>query len=102
MDPPPLGHGQLTVAPEVRRSVTVRVADPDGLHARPCARIARAAQAFRCRVVLSHGGREGDAKSVLELLGLAVLRSADVELIATGDDADACIAALAPLVAGKA
>lgn len=102
MDPPPLGHGALSVAPAVRRSVTLRVADADGLHARPCARIARAAQRFRCRVVISHAGREADARSVLQLLGLAVLGRSEVELTATGDDADACVAALTPLLAVSA
>ncbi len=76
----------------------MRVADPDGLHARPCAQIARAAAAFRCRVVLAHGGREADARSVLELLSLGVLRSLEVEIRATGDDAERCVAAIAALV----
>ena len=87
------------LARESRR--TVRVADPEGLHARPCAAVARAAAKFRSRVVVVHDGREADARSVLELLALGVLSSSEIELRATGDDAEACVAALAAIVAGK-
>ena len=86
----------MTGPREVRRAV--RIADPDGLHARPSTRIARAAEAFRCRVVIVHDGREADARSVLELLGLSVLRCGTVEIAATGDDAEACVAALAQIL----
>lgn len=79
--------------------VTVRVLDPEGLHARPCAAIARAAAAFRSRVEVSHAGRTADARFVLQLLELSVLTSADVEIHAVGDDAAACAAAIAKLLA---
>lgn len=84
---------------DVRR--TVRVGDPDGFHARPCAAIARAAQRFRCRVVIVHEGREADARSVLEMMTLGVLTRTEIEIRATGDDAGACVAALLPLVEGR-
>ena len=89
--------------PHAARTVRriVRVVDPDGLHARPCTRIARAAERFECRIVVLHGGREADARSILDLLGLGVLQAADIELHATGDDAAACVAALARIVAGR-
>ena len=80
---------------------TVRIADPEGLHARPCAALAKAAQRFRCDVVLAAGGRTGNAKSVLELLGMGLLSSTDAEIRATGDDAEECVRVLAELLARR-
>lgn len=88
-----MGDHRVTAPREVRR--TVRIADPDGLHARPCAQVARAVERFRCSVRVVHGGSSADARSVLELLGLGVLAAAEVEILATGDDAEACAAAVA-------
>jgi phosphotransferase system HPr (HPr) family protein len=70
------------------------VADRDGLHARPCARIARAAQRHKCAVVAEWNGRRADASSVLELLGLSAPGGAVIEFRATGRDAEACLAAI--------
>lgn len=72
-----------------------RVADRDGLHARPCTRIARAAQKFKCSVTASCDGRSADAKSVLELLGLLAPGGAEIEFRAVGEDAAACLDAVA-------
>jgi phosphotransferase system HPr (HPr) family protein len=78
---------------DARRTLTV--VDREGLHARPCARIARAAQKFASTVTAAYDGRVVDAKSVLELLGLMAAGGEDVEFHAVGDDADACLDAVA-------
>ena len=70
------------------------VGDKEGLHARPCARIAKAAQKCRCDVVARFDGRTADAKSVLELLGLNATGGASVEVTATGRDAEKCLEAI--------
>lgn len=94
-----MGHGHPLVSEDatVRRRVAVR--DPQGLHARPCAAIAKAMRRFRCRAVLALGGKEADARSVLDLLGLALLTATEVEIRATGEDAAACADALATILA---
>ena len=75
--------------------LTVIVADPAGLHARPAARFVQAASRFESRIVLRHGGREADAKSLIALLGLTIRPSSEIVIAADGPDADAAIAALA-------
>ncbi len=75
--------------------LTLIVADPAGLHARPAARFVQAASRFESRIVLRHGGREADAKSLIALLGLAIRPSSEIVIAADGPDADAAIAALA-------
>ena len=71
------------------------VIDPSGLHARPAARFVQAASRFGSRIVIRHGGREADAKSLISLLGLTLRPEAEITLVAEGPDAAAAIAALA-------
>ena len=75
--------------------LTVIVADPSGLHARPAARFVQAASRFESRIVLRYGGREADAKSLIALLGLTIRPSSEIVIAAEGPDADAAIVALA-------
>lgn len=75
-------------------TATFAVGDKEGLHARPCARIAKAAQKCRCTVVARFDGRTADATSVLELLGLNATGGALVEVTATGRDAAKCLEAI--------
>jgi phosphotransferase system HPr (HPr) family protein len=75
--------------------LTLVVADPAGLHARPAARFVQAASRFQCRIVIRHGAHEADAKSLIALLGLAIRPSSEIVLAADGPDAEAAIAALA-------
>ena len=71
------------------------VIDPSGLHARPAARFVQAASRFASRIVIRHGDREADAKSLISLLGLTLRPEAEITLVADGTDAVAAIAALA-------
>jgi phosphotransferase system HPr (HPr) family protein len=71
------------------------VIDPSGLHARPAARFVQAASRFGSRIVIRHGDREADAKSLISLLGLTLRPEAEITLVAEGADASAAIAALA-------
>jgi phosphotransferase system HPr (HPr) family protein len=84
---------------EARR--TVVVSDPMGLHARPAARVAQAASPRPCRVTLTYEGASADAKSIVQLLGLFVPGGAQVEIVATGDDADACLDAVVRAMEGR-
>lgn len=76
------------------RELTLVVADPAGLHARPAARFVQAASRFESRIVIRHAGHEADAKSLIALLGLAIRPSSEIVLAADGPDAEAAIDAL--------
>jgi phosphotransferase system HPr (HPr) family protein len=82
------------VADATTATATFAVGDKQGLHARPCARIAKAAQKCRCAVVARFDGRTADAASVLELLGLNATGGSLVEITATGRDALRCLEAI--------
>jgi phosphocarrier protein FPr len=74
---------------------TLTILDPSGLHARPAARFVQVASRFTSRIVIRHGGREADAKSLIALLGLTIRPDSEITLAADGPDADAALNALA-------
>jgi phosphotransferase system HPr (HPr) family protein len=79
-------------------SRTVRVAIPEGLHARPCSAIAEAMKRFRGGLWIRLGGRKADARSVLEMMTLEAGKGAEVELVASGPDAAAILDAVSALL----
>ncbi len=80
-------------------SEAILIPNPTGLHARPAAVLANLAKRFSARVLLTRGDDEANAKSLVAIMGLEVARGDKVVLVATGPDADAAIAAIAPELA---
>lgn len=84
-------------------SIELQVLNPSGLHARPATTFVEAAAAFQSRITienLDRGSRAVDAKSILFLLTIGVLRGHRVRVTAEGPDADAALLALRDLVEG--
>jgi len=82
-------------------SVELTVSNPSGLHARPATLFVAAASGFASRITvenLDRGGRAADAKSILLLLTIGVLRGHRIRLTAEGEDAEAALDALRALV----
>lgn len=73
----------------------VTVTDPAGLHARQAAGVVRVANRYGSRLLIRHAGREANARSMIEILGLAIGPSTEIALVADGEDADAALDALA-------
>src|SRR5215211_7475826 len=72
------------------RTVTsdaVIIPNPEGLHARPAAVLSNLAQKYESDVRLKRGDDQANAKSVMALLGLEVLKGHKVQVIAHGPDA---------------
>jgi phosphotransferase system HPr (HPr) family protein len=80
----------------------VRLPDAVALHARPAGAFVRAAAAFGATIEVRANGRQADAKSILQVLGLGADGGTELEISASGDDAAAAVARLAELVAGLA
>jgi phosphocarrier protein len=72
-----------------------------GLHARPAAKLAQEAQKFKASIKLQYGDREVDAKSILDILTLAVPGGSTLTLCADGEDAEDAIFYLKQLFAEK-
>ncbi|HSO82466.1 glucose PTS transporter subunit IIA, partial [Thiocapsa sp.] len=86
---------------EGRRVVSdaILIPNPTGLHARPAAVLANLAKRFKSRILVQRGEDQGNAKSVVALMGLEIEHGDKVQLIAEGPDAAEAIAALAPELA---
>jgi phosphocarrier protein HPr len=80
--------------------ISVVVAAPTGLHARPAIRLSRLAKQFNATVLVRSGdsGDWVDAKSIVRLMTLRVMEGGEVQFSVTGNDAERAIAELAALV----
>jgi phosphotransferase system HPr (HPr) family protein len=78
---------------------TVRVRNREGFHARSCTAIVQAVRKHRADVRIALGESEADAASVFDLMTLCAAFGDEVEVRATGEDADAVVEALAALFA---
>jgi phosphocarrier protein len=72
-----------------------------GLHARAAAKLTELAGAFTSDIWLSRNGRRVNAKSIMGVMMLAAGKGSRVLIEAEGEDADAAIAALTRLIAGR-
>ena len=76
----------------VERHVTL---PPDtALHARPAAALVREAARHTATVTLIAGGRRADARSILQIMALALPGGSELTVRAEGEDADAALAAV--------
>lgn len=66
-----------------------------GLHARPAARLAQEAQHFSSDIQIQSDNGTADAKSMLDILSLAISTGGTLTLLARGDDAREALTALA-------
>ncbi|MDP9285759.1 MAG: HPr family phosphocarrier protein [Actinomycetota bacterium] len=78
----------------------VRLPDSVALHARPAGALVRAAAAFGATIEVRANGRQANAKSILEILGLGADGGTELAISASGDDAAVAVAQLAQLVTG--
>ena len=83
----------------VRRQVTI--INSRGLHARAAAKFASTAGNFEAKILVSRNEQTVSGLSIMGLMMLAAAPGSDIELAATGADADAAIEALATLIADK-
>jgi phosphoenolpyruvate-protein phosphotransferase len=84
----------VTDAPARCVSDMIAIRDPDGLHARPAARLASTARQYEARLTLRKGDREANAKSLVSLMQLDVRQGDQVQLLASGDGAERAIDAV--------
>lgn len=87
--PAPRSASQLD---EVTR--TLRIANPSGLHARPAAEIVEKVADLDADVTISAGDRHASAFSITQVIALGAGVGDEVTVMATGEDADAALAAV--------
>jgi phosphocarrier protein HPr len=81
-----------------RRRVTI--CNRRGLHARAAARFVKLAWQFNAEVTVAKNGAAVSGRSIMGLMMLAAGTGTELELFATGPDAERAVDALAALVTG--
>jgi phosphotransferase system HPr (HPr) family protein len=78
--------------------ITLTVAHPQGLHARPASLLVEKAQGFSSSITVKLGEVEADGKSILSVLTLGAEQGSSVTIRASGVDADKAIEALRMII----
>jgi phosphocarrier protein len=76
----------------------VKVANRNGLHARPAAAIVKAASRFGSRITLKRDDLEVNGKSIMGVMMLAAEYGSTIMIRAEGDDATELVDAVASLI----
>jgi phosphocarrier protein HPr len=87
------GDGPVTAH---RRVVIVNA---HGVHMRPSVKFVKLANSFQSELTVQCRGVKANGRSILEMTGLAAECGAELDLEATGPDAEEALGALAALVA---
>jgi phosphocarrier protein HPr len=69
-----------------------------GLHARASAKVAKLAGTFDAHIFIRHEGETADARSIMDLLMLVAHPGCEIEIKASGPQAQEAVDALAALV----
>ena len=83
----------IEILPEGAR-LTLRLMMANALHARPAAPISKEAQSYRSTIRIISANGAADAKSILDVLSLAIPHNSLCTLEATGPDAREAVAAV--------
>jgi phosphotransferase system HPr (HPr) family protein len=85
--------------PTIERQVTID--NLLGIHVRPAAQLAAAAQRFQSDILIQRDRETFNAKSSLELLTMAAVQGTVLVIRARGDDAEAAVEAVAHLITSR-
>ncbi|MCL1806264.1 MAG: HPr family phosphocarrier protein [Oscillospiraceae bacterium] len=83
----------------VSREVTVN--NQVGLHARPATFFIQKASEFRSSIWVEKEERQVNAKSLLGVLSLGIIKGTVIRILADGADEEAAVAALAELISSN-
>ncbi|MBD5423178.1 MAG: HPr family phosphocarrier protein [Mycoplasma sp.] len=72
-------------------SFTAKVIDPIGLHARPASELIKIASSFTSDIKIIAKGKEGNAKSIMNIMALGIKKDDEITIEANGADADQAI-----------
>ena len=77
----------------------VEIVNPLGLHMRPAAKFVETANRFRASVLVHKDDQTVNGKSITEMMLLEAMPGTRLRLESHGEDAEACLEALARVVA---
>jgi phosphocarrier protein HPr len=92
-EPPPVPEGAL--------ARDLPIINRRGLHARASAKFVQTVERFTAEVTVSRGGETVGGRSIMGLLTLGAAQGTSIRVTALGPDQDACMAAIAALLANR-
>lgn len=81
--------------------VTVAIENKTGIHARPASLFVQTAAGYKSKIQLEAKGKTVDAKSILMLMSLGLVKGTEVKIIADGEDEADAVKALKELIESK-
>ena len=80
---------------------TTTIENKTGIHARPASVFVQKASSFKSKVQLKAKGKTVDAKSILMIMSMGLVKGTEVTIVADGPDEADAVAALKKLVDDK-
>jgi phosphocarrier protein len=80
---------------------SIRIANRNGLHARPAAELVKVASRFQSDIIMVRDDSEVNGKSIMGVMMLAAEFGAELLIRASGPDEEQAVTAIADLVARK-
>lgn len=96
--PSKLGSRSFVNSASATSQARVTIVNRLGLHARPAMAFVDTATSFISDIRVRKDRQEVDGKSIMQMMMLAATKGTELDIIATGSDADAAIKALKDLV----
>ena len=79
----------------------ITIENKTGIHARPASIFVQTATKFKSKVQIQAKGKTVDAKSILMIMSMGLVKGTEITIIADGPDEVDAVKALADLVASK-
>ena len=80
---------------------TTTIENKTGIHARPASVFVQKASSFKSKVQLKAKGKTVDAKSILMIMAMGLVKGTEITICADGVDAQEAVKALKELVDSK-
>ncbi|MDP4088713.1 MAG: HPr family phosphocarrier protein [Bacillota bacterium] len=82
-------------------SKNVLVVNKSGIHARPASMFVGTAGKFKSKITITKDEKQGNAKSIFNILALAIGSGSNVTISAEGEDAAEAVDSLVALIESK-
>ncbi len=76
------------------KEITKKITDPIGLHARPASLVVKEANTFESDMKIFSDGKEGNLKSIMNIMAMGVKTGEEITIKIEGKDEDKAIAAI--------
>ncbi len=80
---------------------TLTIENKTGIHARPASIFVQTAGQFNSVITIKANGKSADAKSILKIMSMGLVKGTEVTISAEGDDEADAVDALAKLIESR-